>query len=264
MAVQPRLSASIVLLRDAEPEREGIEVFMVRRVAQSEFMPDVYVFPGGSVAPADRVTEQADGICRPVAPSPVDAGGHTALGEGVRVAAIRELFEEANVLLAYSDDRILALNQQSAARFAGYRQALYEQRISLLEVARAEHLVLATDLLAYFAHWITPEAAPKRFDTHFFLAHSPAEQEAIYDHLETSAGVWIQPTAALKCFEQGSFPIAFPTSHQLRELSAFASVQQALETTAQRPIKVHMPIITREQGRISVYLPEDPERPWQL
>jgi 8-oxo-dGTP pyrophosphatase MutT (NUDIX family) len=264
MAVQPRLSAGIMLLRDSKSESEGIEVFMVRRVAQSEFMPDVYVFPGGSVAPTDRLTEQDDGICRPVTPSPADVKGQTALGHGVRAAAIRELFEEANVLLAYHDDRVLALNQRNAERFAGYRQALYEQRISLLEMARAEQLVLATNLLVYFAHWITPEAAPKRFDTHFFLAHAPTEQEAIYDRLETSAGVWIQPAVALERFKQGSFPIAFPTFHQLRELAAFASTHAALETAAQRPVHSRMPIITREQGRTSVYLPEDPEHSWQL
>ncbi|HLI88112.1 MAG TPA: hypothetical protein VKV37_05440 [Ktedonobacteraceae bacterium] len=264
MAVQPRLSAGIMLLRDVEPEGEGIEVFMVRRVAQSEFMPDVFVFPGGSVAPGDRLTEQAAGICRPVAPSPADVEGQTALGHGVRAAAIRELFEEANVLLAYRDDRMLALDRRSAARFAGYRQALYEQRISLLEIARAEQLVLATNLLVYFAHWITPEAAPKRFDTHFFLARAPAEQEAIYDRLETSAGIWIRPADALERFKRGSFPIAFPTFHQLRELAAFASTEAALETTALRPVHARMPIITREQGRTSVHLPEEPEHSWQL
>jgi 8-oxo-dGTP pyrophosphatase MutT (NUDIX family) len=264
MAVQPRLSAGIMLLRDVESGDEGIEVFMVRRVAQSEFMPDVYVFPGGSVAPSDLLMEQTEGLCRLVAPSPADVEGQTALGHGIRVAAIRELFEEANVLLAYHDDRVLALNQRNAERFAGYRQALYEQRISLLEMARAEQLVLATDLLVYFAHWITPEAAPKRYDTHFFLARAPAEQEAIYDRLETSAGVWIQPTVALERFKQGSFPVAFPTFHQLRELAAFASTHAALDTAARRPVHMRMPIIVREPGKTYVYLPEDPEHSWQL
>src|ERR1051326_4446882 len=100
MAVEPRLAATVMLLRDVEAQgQRGIEVFMVRRVVQSEFMPDLYVFPGGSAAADDRSVEQTTGLCVPVQPSQADPEGRTALGSGVRAAAIRELFEEANVLL---------------------------------------------------------------------------------------------------------------------------------------------------------------------
>src|SRR5712692_8767729 len=101
--VQPRLASAIMLLRD-RPAGQGLEVFMVRRVIQSDFMPDVYVFPGGSVAADDRAAEQVEGVCIPIASDAVvaaDPEGRTILGSGVRAAAIRELFEEAGVLLAY-------------------------------------------------------------------------------------------------------------------------------------------------------------------
>src|SRR5215471_9175440 len=102
MTVQPRMASAVMLLRD-KPARQGIEVFMVRRVIQSDFMPNVYVFPGGSVSQDDYATEMAEGVCAPVAASPADPEGHTVAGKGVRAAAIRELFEEAGVLLAYRD-----------------------------------------------------------------------------------------------------------------------------------------------------------------
>src|ERR1700676_5470423 len=100
MTVQPRMASAVMLLRDlTEDQRaqdmQGIEVFMVRRVIQSDFMPDVYVFPGGSVSKDDLAAEREDGVCAPVAPAAADPEERTALGTGVRAAAIRELFEEA-------------------------------------------------------------------------------------------------------------------------------------------------------------------------
>src|SRR5438132_4662626 len=111
MAVQPRLASAVMLLRDMLAG-QGIEVFMVRRVIQSDFMPDVYVFPGGSVSADDRAAEQAEGVCMPVAPVAADPEGRTILGSGVRPAAIRELFEEAGVLLVYRGGEILAIKDR--------------------------------------------------------------------------------------------------------------------------------------------------------
>ncbi|WP_165423602.1 NUDIX hydrolase [Ktedonosporobacter rubrisoli] len=263
MVVQPRLASTVMLLRDSmQGSEQNIEVFMVRRVVQSEFMPDLYVFPGGSVAADDRSAEQTEDIC--LSPSSVDPEQLTALGTGIRAAALRELFEEANVLLAYRDRKMLAVDREASARFAGYRQAFNERRGSLVELAYAEKLTLATDRLAYFAHWITPEGMPKRYDTYFFLAVAPEEQEAIYDQLETSDGVWIQPAQALQRFERREFPVAFPTFHQLRDLAAFHNTQEALRAAAQREVPVHEPLLSRQADKLFVYLPEEPERLWQI
>src|SRR5881227_3571899 len=120
MAVEPRLASAVMLLRDM-PTGQGIEVFMVRRVIQSDFMPDVYVFPGGSISVDDRAAEQAEDICMPVAPAVADPQGRTVLGSGARAAAIRELFEEAGVLLAYQDGKLLAIPEKDVERFGAYR-----------------------------------------------------------------------------------------------------------------------------------------------
>lgn len=263
MAVQPRPASTVMLLRDST-QGQGIEVFMVRRVVQSEFMPDVYVFPGGSVTADDRVAEETAGTCALVSPGSADPEGRTALGSGVRAAAIREMFEEANVLLAYAQGQMLALDEQSAPRFAGYRQAFNERKGSLVQMCLAEQLMLATDRLAYFAHWITPEIMPKRFDTHFFLAAAPQEQEAVYDKLETSDGVWIQPAEALTRSKAKDFPIAFPTYHQLRDLSALSSVQAVFDSAKTRFVPTYLPAVMTKKDGPYVYLPQDTEHTWKV
>lgn len=264
MTVQPRLAATIILMREQQiGDGQGVEVFMVQRVTQSEFMPGVYVFPGGSVSSEDREAEQADGLCQPVFPGQADPEGRTTLGTGVRAAAIREVFEEAGVLLAYRDGQILAINDEEIARYQGYREAFQQRRGSLIDMARAERLTLATDQLHYFAHWITPEGLPKRFDTHFFIAAAPEQQEAAYDRLETSAGAWINPAAALVGYERGEFPLVFATIHQLRALAAFNSVQEALAFTETQHVPPRMPILEQKDGITRVYLADEPDFSWQ-
>lgn len=264
MTIQPRFAATVMLLRDIPVYEGGIEVFMVRRVVQSEFMPDVYVFPGGSVIPDDRLLEQSTGLCMTVASSTADPEGRTALGNGLRAAATRELFEEANVLLAYRDKQILPIVEDAVPRFEAYRQTLNERKGLLSTIVKTEQLVLATDTLAYFAHWITPEGMPKRFDTHFFLAVAPSEQEALYDQIETSEGAWFQPIKVIERFQHGEMPVAFPTFHQLQALSAFKNVQEALEVASTRYVPTHIPELVQKEGKSYVYLPEDASNPWLL
>jgi 8-oxo-dGTP pyrophosphatase MutT (NUDIX family) len=247
MVVQPRLAAAVMLLRDSGA---GPQVFMVRRSLKSEFMPDVYVFPGGTVSADDLTTEAASDLCRPVSSTLADPEGRTSLGRGIRVAAIRELFEEANIFYACSSEcTLLALNETSLARFADYRRALNERRGDLVSILREEHLVLATDILAYYSHWVTPERSLRRYDTHFFLAPVPPEQVARYDAFETSAGVWIRPVDALQQFEDGIFPLAFPTVHQLRELVGFVDVSSALAVAAERYVVTYKPYFAEVDGR---------------
>jgi 8-oxo-dGTP pyrophosphatase MutT (NUDIX family) len=186
------------------------------------------------------------------------------LGSGARAAAIRELFEEAGVLLAYQAENLLAVPEQVVERYDSYRRAFNERKGSLVEMARAEHLTLATDLLDYFAHWITPEGMPKRFDTHFFLTTAPEEQQAAHDRLETSEGIWISPTEALDRFERKEFPLVFATIYQLRELAAFGSVQEALVSTTKQHVPTRLPILKKENGKTQVFLQEDVDNAWDV
>jgi 8-oxo-dGTP pyrophosphatase MutT (NUDIX family) len=252
-----------MLLRDAAPGG-GIEVFMVRRVIQSDFMPDVYVFPGGSVSKDDRAAELDEGVCNYVGPSAADPEGLTATGSGTRSAAIRELFEEAGILLAKRAEELLAISENEVDHFDAYRKAFNNRQGSLVDMAHKEHLVLATDLLDYFAHWITPEEMPKRFDTHFFLTTAPTEQRAAHDRLETSEGVWITPREALARSERKEFPLVFATIYQLRELTLFESVKVALEATSAKRVPTRRPVLLHEGGKTRVFLQEDADNSWEV
>jgi 8-oxo-dGTP pyrophosphatase MutT (NUDIX family) len=298
MTTQPRQASAVMLLRDG-PSGEGLEVFMVRRAMRSDFMPGVYVFPGGTVETDDLSIEQRPEICREVMLGMVDPEGRTALGQGARVAAIRELFEEAGVLLAYQlqypqadrertwtpvasleekstrqipmsqvemhqGESLLAVNEKNMARFAAYRQALNEHKGSLIELVQVEHLVLATERLHYFTHWITPQGLPKRFDTHFFMATAPTEQQAAYDQIETSEGIWISPTEALVRAERGTFPLVFATYHQLHYLATFASMSEALQTASSTYVKTHRPMLVEHDGQAYAHLPEDQKSLWAI
>ena len=246
--VTARPAAVVVLARDTAAG--VVEVFMVRRHIKSEFVPDAFVFPGGSVKPRDIETERVP----PCAPVP---SGPTALGTGFRVAALRECFEEAGVLLARKDDRALAIPPAAIPRFAAYRDALDHDTLGLADVAEREGLTLATDELLHWAHWITPEAMPKRFDTHFFLAASPPEQEAAHDELETTAGVWITPEDALSGFERGEFPIVFATIHQLRALTGLRGVADARSRFAGVTPVTIMPRVIQRDGASVIVLPDE-------
>jgi 8-oxo-dGTP pyrophosphatase MutT (NUDIX family) len=147
-AVPARPASAVVLARGAG---KGFEVFMVRRHVRSEFVPSVFVFPGGSVKPEDVTTEETPDLCQPV------AFGPTRLGTGFRAAALRECFEEAGVLLARRGGELLQGAEGDVERFASYRDRMNSQRLTLIQLAEQEGLTLATEELLHWAHWITPE-----------------------------------------------------------------------------------------------------------
>lgn len=255
--VTPRPSSAVVLARARDGG--GIEVLMVRRQVKSDFAPDVYVFPGGSVQPGDREVELTPGLCGPAADGP------TALGSGLRVAALRELFEEAGVLLAVRGDAPLTITPGVEALLARERGELAAGRLALADLAAREGLRLATEKLLHWAHWITPELFPKRFDTHFFLAPAPPDQLAAHDNLEVTESVWVVPEDALAGYERRAFPLVFATIHQLRALCGLSDFAAARARFAGHEPETIMPLaFPAEDGGFLVKLPNDPGEPVHL
>jgi len=250
--VTPRPASAVVLLRDGA--KGGAEVFMVRRHVRSEFVPDAFVFPGGTVKSGDIEAERAPDLCEPV-----HMGGRTALGFGFRAAAIRECFEEAGVLIARRGAAPVAIGAADVARFAGYREELNGGTLALAGLCEREGLTLATDALLHWAHWITPEAFPRRYDTHFFLTEMPDEQEAAHDQLETTEGIWIRPDEALARFERGDLPLVFATINQLRELTNLESAVSARERFSGVTPRTIMPRVVQRDGQDVILLPEEDE-----
>jgi hypothetical protein len=161
------------------------------------------------------------------------------------------------VLVARRGNAPLAIPPEDVARFAAYRNALDRDEMTLEDVADREGLTLATDELLHWAHWITPEAFPKRFDTHFFLAAMPERQEAAHDQLETTAGVWITPEEALAGSERGEFPIVFATIHQLRALTGLSHVDAARARFADTTPKTIMPRVVERDGASVILLSDE-------
>ena len=226
-------------------------------------MGGAHVFPGGRVDPTDRWDDAAvsgDGRADAVA-----QGGNRPEGDDTafRIAAIRELFEEAGVLLARdAEGAMLAIGEDSVARFAAYRDDVNAGRITLAELTRRERLRPALDALALFAHWVTPEVETRRFDTRFFLAVAPARQDAAHDRLETTEGTWVAPAAAIARCLRGEIALPPPTWTTLRALSRWQTVEEAWRwARAQPAVRVQPCFAERGDGTRVVMLPGDPDCP---
>jgi 8-oxo-dGTP pyrophosphatase MutT (NUDIX family) len=251
--VTPLPAATVTLVRDAPG---GLEVLLLERSQSLKFMPGAFVFPGGALDPGDSLPE-VQSLCA----GPADADASRALGidrGGLAywIAAIREAFEEAGILLAYDGEgRLIELNGTAGERFQKHRQLLDRGRHGEFgNVLRAEGLRLATDRLRYFGHWITPVAVPRRYDTRFFLAIAPAHQEASPDRTETVSHVWLRPRDALAQRER--LGLRFPTIKTLERIGGCATVADAVaEVVASPAVRPLLPRITRD-GR--TLLPGEP------
>ena len=214
-----RDASTVMLLRDSA---KGIEVFMVVRHQNIEFAPGALVFPGGSVDENDKDPRLRESV----APSALEAREFAW-----QVAAVREVYEESAVLLArdagckqlLGGSRLDAINRR-------FENELANHRLNIAELVFSEQLELAIDELVAFAHWVTPESRPKRFDTRFYLAAVPPRQQAIHDGRESVDSLWGAPAEIIAQAEQGRWQLRFPTRLNLEKLARSASVAAALET----------------------------------
>jgi len=209
-----RLAATVMLVRPGASY--DIELFLLRRSASSSFVPDAFVFPGGTVETQDYEAAREDPESAHVAAqfrarvpdelptdcSPIAASDAAALAR----AALRELHEEAGVRLADASELLL------------------------------------------FSHWITPPSEPRRYDTHFFIAAAPPGQVAQADAFETHDGVWISPQRALERFREGTLYLVYPTIKHLERLLPFASIDDALAFARDKPILTIMPSASPANG----------------
>ncbi|NIJ40154.1 8-oxo-dGTP pyrophosphatase MutT (NUDIX family) [Parvibaculum indicum] len=230
-------SSTILLLRDGA---EGLEVFMVVRHHQIDFASGALVFPGGKVDKADyaqQVRARVDGA---------EAFDDTLLA--LRVAAIREAFEEAGVLLARNAQTGDVVDAARLATLEPYRDALNKGELGIAEFLERENLRVAVDMLTPFAHWITPNMMPKRFDTHFYLAEAPADHLAVHDGSESVDSVWIRPQIALEEAQAGKRTIIFPTRMNVEKVGRSANVAHAIEEARNRPIVTVEPQVTKNDA----------------
>jgi 8-oxo-dGTP pyrophosphatase MutT (NUDIX family) len=249
-------AATVTIVRDA---RDGIEVLMMRRNLKSGFVPGMYVFPGGGLDDADLLFKN-NGLCNCLDDASASGMlGVAADGLAYWAAAIREAFEESGLLLARNGagSLVTLTDAEIAARFDAQRRQLNAGELDFAALIAAESLQLAADQLVYFAHWITPVTAPRRYDTRFFMAEAPPEQEPFHDDHETIAATWISPAGALTLHQRGEFEMRTPT---VRTLETFAncndvaSLRRSLDSI-QGNVRPLMPRIGKDGRR---YLPGEP------
>jgi 8-oxo-dGTP pyrophosphatase MutT (NUDIX family) len=262
MPVVPRDATSVILFRDALYQ-DNIEILMVRRHARSQFAGDMHVFPGGGVEETDcerGVAELCTGLGPDDALSIIKEAPTPERALGFFVAGIRETFEEAGILLAQeSSGELVSFKGKREAGFADYRKEMRDNQLSFNEMIAREGLKLAVDRLIYFAHWITPEIMPIRFDTRFFLTPAPPHQKASHDNVEATDHLWIIPQEALERNKSGTFSMLPPTMFNLMTLSRFSSVEEALASAEIKNVEVISPQISFEDGGMRLLLPEDPD-----
>jgi 8-oxo-dGTP pyrophosphatase MutT (NUDIX family) len=238
-AVVPAPAATLLLLRDGP---DGLEVLMMERPAAAGFAAGAMVFPGGRIEPSDR-----------------ELGRHCSAAHGIaedalvfRIAAIRETFEECGVLLARRDGAMVPGAALEALR-RSHREAIGADFAAFVAQAGLE---LAIDALVPYAHWITPVDRKKRFDTHFYLAMAPSDQQAAHDGQEAMDTVWTTPNAALRAAEEGRYKLIFATLMNLGRLGRSATVAEALATARRAAIVTVCPEwVTTSAGEV-IRIPE--------
>ncbi len=254
MPADPAPAATVILLRDGE---RSPEVLLLERHAQSEFLPDMYVFPGGRVEDddlrlADRLPPDTRQRAAELLPT-VDA----ARAPGYLVAAIRETFEECGLLLCRARGSQDLLDPIRARGLARHRLEVQAGKTPFREIVLAEDLELAADRLVAHAHWITPEVVPRRFDTLFFAALAPAGQLAAHDGIEATDSIWIRPEDALAQAASRERQIIFPTACNLEVLCGFPSASLALEASRARPVVPVLPRFVEQDGIRKLVIPPE-------
>lgn len=215
-------AATILLLRDGP---QGLEVFMVKRHHQIDFASGALVFPGGKVFEGDShaaLENLTDGV----------SDWSTEM-RALGAAAIREVFEESGILLAREEGSKELVSAERATALEHYRAPLDKREVELAAMLHKEKLRLACDQLTRFAHWITPEMMPKRFDTHFFIAAVPEGHRGKHDGRESVDSIWIRPQDAIA--DRKKWTVIFPTKLNLMKLAESKTVAEAIATARAKP-----------------------------
>lgn len=242
-------AATVILLRQGEA---GLETFMLCRHQRSGFMGGAHVFPGGKVDRSDSDERWQGRVDRPIDELAERLGeADPALGLGLLVAAVRETFEEAGVLMA---------STAAGADLAAARDALLRGE-SFFDLAYDLDVKIGALALTPYARWITPKMESSRFDTRFFVAVLPEGQHATHDGSETTSADWLQPERAIEQMWAGRIKLAPPTVRTLQWLARFGEAESAIaDALSRKPPLVRPQLVTRDQGWF-LALPGDPEHP---
>ena len=248
--VPVRPAATVMLVRDSAAGL--IEVLLLRRHPDIVFASGAHVFPGGAIDAADGTSAMASmvaGLDDPTASRLLDV---SAGGLAYWIAAVRETFEEAGLLLAVTTDGSDPwLDAAQAARLHDARAEVDAGRLSLAALCSQEGLRIDAGRLRSFGRWITPRGAPRRYDTRFFVAPAPPHPEVRVDDREAVEAEWVRPAAALERFGRGEIDLILPTERSLAALARHRSIADLFAWLDSRPVSID------DHGGWRVALPDD-------
>jgi 8-oxo-dGTP pyrophosphatase MutT (NUDIX family) len=240
--ISPALPAATILMLRDEP---AFEVLMVKRHHQIDFAAGALVFPGGKLHAGDEDARWEHRVL----------GWAASLDtRALRIAAIREAYEEAGVLLARHAGGAPFCGDPRAAEA---RAAIAKDERPFLDLVRELDLFLDLEALTVFARWITPAFSPRRFDTWFYVARAPQDQLALCDGQETVDAEWIPPGEALRLGERGERTVIFPTRMNLKLLAEAESAEDAVERAGARQLVTVEPQVAERNGQRVLVLPPD-------
>jgi 8-oxo-dGTP pyrophosphatase MutT (NUDIX family) len=218
-------------MRDAA---DGLEVLLLRRSPLAAFVPGAYVFPGGLVDPGDATPEAIaciEGLTPERAAVRLGLVGTDPPAIAYYVAAVREAFEETGILVG----------SRRGSSSSEVRTDLLAGRIPFAVALTRLSCRVDGGGIAYFAHWITPERSPRRYDTRFFAAQVTGELEPVLDEREMTEALWITPGKAAQAHSRGSLPMILPTVRTLERLAGFPDAKSALAELATAPVRTVFP-----------------------
>ena len=210
-------AATVMMLRDTD---NGPEVFMVVRHHEIDFASGALVFPGGKADKADF-----DSALRAHCGKADDFDDKEL---ALRIASIRESFEECGILLAREKGQSDFISAARLQQLDGWRDRFNNRDATMLAFAEVENLEFAVDALGFYAHWITPEMMPKRFDTYFYMARAPQDHIGLHDGSESVDSVWITAKQAIAEADAKKRTVIFPTRMNIEKLANNSSVDEAL------------------------------------
>jgi 8-oxo-dGTP pyrophosphatase MutT (NUDIX family) len=254
-----RDAATVIVVRDAP---DGPEVLLLRRHSRSGFAADAWVFPGGVVDEGDRHLGRDRWSGTDPEALTERFGGTADLVLGLHVAAVRETFEEAGLLLAHHEDGTRP--DSTAEPYRAARAALgdRDRRFDFAAWLTEERLVLDLADLTYHSRWITPRQEPKRYDTRFFLAAAPEGQVAASDRMETTGQRWLTPQAALAASAAGELLLIYPTIKTLEALATHATLAELRAVAEAQPtIRSIRPHIEKGLDGWRIIHPDEPDYP---
>ena len=229
-SVPVRPAATVMLIDD----RPDLQVFMLERNANTVFAGGMWVFPGGAVDHQDDASYYKDIVTHR---TDAEASSLMDLESGAiayYMAAIRETFEEAGILLALSkeSESPLKIDKKNAHKIQKYRDRLNAGEVELKTILQNENLLADVGQMHYIARWITPLGSPRRFDARFFIARTPSNQIPQHDDSELVNSAWLTPHEILERINREEMVLMTVTERMIRSLGLFDSASQVIESAA--------------------------------